>query len=139
MRSLLAVFAALLIVIGSVDGGFAAPMPWDTFSNGDRNMVKDTIRSDVQPCPAGEVYIAVAVVGEREHPSASYIMVYAPSTGIIVFAYDPNPNNLNAPPTELGVGKMDPEKSDVIPALTWHSYTGDPADHPCRLLFPETL
>ena len=67
---------------------------------------------------------------------ATYVMSYAPDTGVVAFSYDPNPEDQSAQPTEIGVGVLDPANSDAVPPLTWRKFDVH-ADTPCSVSFPD--
>lgn len=105
-------------------------MPWERFSSDE--MLHSAIGSGFVQCglQQGEVFVAAF-----RHRSAVYVMWFEPQSRKIVFLYDPNPNDKNALPTEIGFGHVDNDKHDTVPPLTWMPFDVRTHGNLCAVMF----
>ena len=110
-----------------------AAMPWTTFSG---EMTQAAVGgARMISCPQGEVFVV-----KFKHKGGMYIMAASTTeNGAIVFVYDPNPDDRDSPPTEIGFGHVDPAKPDVIPPLRWEPFSVEKHGSVCVDLFPERV
>lgn len=131
MKTLILLPLAFILTVGPTR---PVEFPWTTFSGDMAQAGQGNPR--IIPCPQGEVFVL-----KFKHKNTMYIMAAAVESGAIVFVYDPDPDNRQAPPTEIGFGQVDmetPGKNDVIPPLRWEPFDPDKHGNPCILLFPES-
>jgi len=108
-----------------------AQMPWTTFSG---DMVQAHTGIPIRGmCMQGTVEIL-----RFRYKDAQYVLAMSESSPVVVFAYDPNPEDIDVPYTEVGIGRLDVGNTDVIPPLTWEPYA-EKHKNVCALLFPEAV
>ena len=114
-----------LLVFGAVSAGWSATVPWTTFSEAAKNST--LITSGIGPCPNGPMEVAYFLL---EHKGDQWGYWYASDTERLVVAYYPKGADM---PSEVGIGRVDPTRADVIPVLTWMAFT-ESTPGPCQLL-----
>lgn len=127
--------AALVLILTLVTLAHAAAptLPWTTFSG---EMVQAVVGSPQMGSCNGTEEQALFVAGFLDRKAnAIFVMIYAPANNRIIFMYDPNPGDKNAPPTMIGFGHVDPAKHDEIPPLLWVPFDPDVHRDVCRMMF----
>ena len=121
------------IVIGVLIPCFAsaAVLPWKTFSE----QAKDATGSSFAGCATSTGIKEVFRASFRKDGNG-YMTYFGVDTRRYVVMVYPNVTE-GALPSEVGIGVVDPEQHDTIPALSWKPYETGAIDV-CSQLFPET-